>query len=168
VCPWSWNFSDKSQMVCQRKIFWDLAELNIIIPKYAKVKKAEKCIQFTWKWRHLVINSAILRNSLFTSNQCSLGAGTSLTSLRWFVKEKLSEISQSSTWLYQNMQKLQKLRNVYKFTWKWRYLVINSVILRNSLFTSDYTKICKSLKTLKMYTKHTKKYDIGSLIWFFC
>ena len=65
----SWNFSNKSQIGCQRKFFWDLAELNMIIQKHAKVEKHWKCIQITWKLWYLVIKSVILINSPFTSNK---------------------------------------------------------------------------------------------------
>ena len=104
-----WQVSD----VLSRKIFLRSRTAQYDYTTICKSRKIEKCLQIVCKWWYLVMNSAILRNSFFTSNQCAPGAGTSLTSLRWFVKEKFSEISQSSTWLYQNMQKLKKLRNVY-------------------------------------------------------
>ena len=69
----------------------------MIIQKHAKVEKHRKCIQITRKSWYLVIKSVILRNSLFTSNQCSPRAGTFLTNLRLFVKEKLFEICRAQS-----------------------------------------------------------------------
>jgi len=65
VCSWSWNFSDKSRMVCQRNIFWDLAELNLITQKHSKVKKSPKWYKIVKTIDNSVVICVILIHSTF-------------------------------------------------------------------------------------------------------
>ena len=148
-----WQVSDG----LSKKIFLRSRRAQYDYTKICKIRKTLKNVYKTvWKWWYLVINLVILRNSFFTSNQCSPGAGTFLTSLRWFVKENFSEISQSSIWLYQNMQKLKTLRMYAKYV----------KIVRFSHKFSDFDKFtvhiyAKVKKTLKMLQKHMKVVIFG-------
>jgi len=71
----SWNFSDKSQIVCQENIF-EISQSSIWLYK----KSCEILMILSQIGRFWV-------NTLFTSHQYFPGAGTFLTSLRLFVKK---------------------------------------------------------------------------------
>jgi len=111
VFPRSWNFSDKSQIVCQGK-FFEISQSSIWLYKmYAKAKNLMKWyINQVKCWKYGII-CVILRNPVSTSNQYFPGAGTFLVSPRLFVKEKFLRSRKAQSDYTKCMQKLKTIWN---------------------------------------------------------
>jgi len=107
VFSWSWNFSDKSQIVCRENIF-EISQSSIWLHKNSKKSKTLQTMYKSCKFS--IILSRMGRfwlNTLFTSHQYFPGAGTFPTSLRLFV-EKIFSRSRRARSDYTKSLKSQK------------------------------------------------------------
>ena len=87
VFSWSWNFSDKSQIVCRENIC-EISQSSIWLYKMSKKSKTLKTAYNSCKMSIIMpVFGWFWVNPLFTSHLYFPEAGTSLTSLGWFVKK---------------------------------------------------------------------------------
>ena len=85
--PCSWNFSDKSQIVCQENIF-EISQSSIWLYKKSLKSKNPEMHTKSCKYRQFCHKiGRFWVNTLFSSHQYFPGAGTLLTSLRLFVEK---------------------------------------------------------------------------------
>ena len=107
VFSWSWNFSDKSQIVCQGN-FFDISQSSIWLYKmYAKVKNPMKwCINRVNCWE-LWHNICDFEKSTFHLQSVFSWSWNFSDKSQIVCQGKFCEISQSSIWLYKMYAKVK-------------------------------------------------------------